>query len=351
MARLLVARAARDAATLDARDRVGGHFPWPHFKRIAVACLLTLLILLLPSFGFGGAGGNHASASGAIRDGGEAASEDDGSARTEDRDVKRDLDGKIEVTVTTNRSVYLLGEAIELTVQVKAREPLPGEVAVAIAVLANGEWPLRFDLPWVLPTVPDETRTATFAIEEPLRAIGQYRRGLLTLDTDVVVKDEAGPLSGAAPGNRVIVEIAENTERQRTIHPQEAAKQPKPRPQPESEKKPKDDTENQRRESEKKAPRPAPTDGPPPLGEIKANPFVVEPLFAGDQTSEREVLVYDRDKVDAEGERPPDPPVSETSRAYMRGQETEIIKVPLPVIERTIVRRYLDALRGGGTRR
>jgi hypothetical protein len=97
-------------------------------------------------------------------------------------------------------------------------------------------------------------------------------------------------------------------------------------------------------------PQPSPQaggeDAPAPPSPTPAQPFVVEPLFAGDEESERETRVYDRDPVTTEKPAPERP--KDAERAYERGAETDILKVRLGGREERVVRRYLEALRQKG---
>lgn len=316
----------------------------PAFMRAALAAALAVLIVLVPPLGegaFGAAEADERAAAGDVDAPGGA--DADGAASNEGA-----FAGRVEVTVTTDRTVYGLGEEITLRVHLRTLEPAPEGVALGMIARVDGEVMMSLPVDWTLPTEPGEELATELPIRDRLKEVGRYRRGLLAIDTFVLPREEREDMRGTAPGNRVVIQIAENTRRVRSRTPSPADRkkrkkqQRKPRkPEEKPPEKPKDD-EPQRKP--KPEPR-GPGAGPPPPGEINADPFVIEPLFSGDQTSKREVPTFERTKKDSDRPPPTTPPESRRTRAYEHTEEVEIEKSPLPGRERRIVRRYLEGLR------
>ncbi|MCB1282614.1 MAG: hypothetical protein KDB18_13915, partial [Salinibacterium sp.] len=255
--------------------------------------------------------------------------------------------------VKTDRDVYLIGEEIPMRVRLRTLEPLPEGVALEAIAVVDGETLLRLPLDWTLPTEAGSELSTEIPMKVGLEAAGLYRRGLLTFDVHVRPRESRPGLGGSAPANRWTIQISENAEKLKTPMPAPVNQKPKPKPKPERE----PDPERRPNEEEKKdpekpeIPRPGEQPGPPPPADISDVPFVIDPLFSGNETKEREIDVFDRDPVDAENPPPPQSRPRPKARSYEPLRLADIESLPLPARERGIVRRYLESITEPGVKR
>ena len=333
------------------RYRVRPNLRPPHLLRGALLLLLAWLLVVLPGLGRGVIGAPSNRPGGIEPVSGASTSEGDGERGDSGRGG-RTLGDVLRVGIVTDRRVYLLGEEINLGVQVDVLEPVPAGVALALDLQVNGEKFLQIPLELEMPAQPGDVATTTVPLKERLEKAELYKRGLLTFDPFVRPRDphdsnsDLDDLPGAAAGNRLTIQLSENVEKSKAARNQSADRKKIPkRPQPK-----KDKSSNQSKpkgKSPKKKPRPRPGPGPAPKrpGELDAKPYVMEPLISGDQTKERDARVYDRDIVD--GERPPPEPKERRRlpRGYQKRAEVELEKINLAPRERSLVRRYLDSIR------
>lgn len=315
----------------------------PAFLRNALCLLAALIVLFVPSFGNGVFGAEEGEGGSAERSG-----DGDTSVRDDLAESDAPLTGKVQLEVSTDRTLYGLGDEILLRVRLKTLEPNPEGVALALVARVDGEVMMPLPVDWVLPTAAGEELAVELPIRDRLKAIERYRRGLLAIDTFVAPRLADEVMRGAVPGNRVVIQIAENTNRVRSRTPSPADKKQKKKPQ----RQPKQpDEKTPQKPDEKKPdskPRPDPRGDQPggaPPEEIDSKPFVIEPLFSGDQTSKREVPKFDRREKDSDRPPPTTPPESRRHRGYELTEEVQIDKLVLPGREKRIVRRYLDGLR------
>ncbi len=344
----LLERATAQLPALEKAQRPHLEIPLIAFKRDMVALILTALILVVPSFAHGALG---------PEDEDQVASEDGedqallgakGTVAGESSVLG--FEGKVKIRVRSDQKLYFLGDEITLIVEVETLEPIPPDIRLGAVALVDGEanMPLPVGKDLVLPRAAGEKIELRMKIKERLKAIGRYRRGLLTIDPFLYAKTQAPGFDGPAPGNRVVLQIAENAEKLRAKTPSSVKKQQKKKPKPKNKPKKKDNEKKpQQKKKQQKKPRPAPGKNPAakPPGELKTKPFVVQPLFSNDQTKKRSVRVFDREKE--KGTPPPSEPMRANlkTRGYEKVQETQLQKMKLGNQERRQVRTYLNGIR------
>ncbi len=350
---LLLARAEAALAGLRGR-RPRPRFLLPALRRDLVFLLLTFLVLIAPALPSGWLGPR--TRPGVEKGSGERGQGAPGTTAEERArsagEAAYGLAGRLEVRAVSDRALYFLGEEIELILVFEAREPL-GDRAVEVVLLIDGEVEMALPLPddFALPGEAGATSEARFRLRERLKLVDRYRRGLLALDARVRPEDDEDP-DAAVAANRVLVQIAENSERVQARRPTPLAEDPK-KQKPKKDEKPEKDRDQDQKPNEnndpERRPKPVPSrgEGDLPPEDLPAKDYVVEPLFSGDETSKRKVNVYDRNLEDAAPERENpgrgDPP----RRRYERMVEAEMRKLGLGGRERRAVRRYLDALQPG----
>ncbi|MEE9392723.1 MAG: hypothetical protein V3W41_09480 [Planctomycetota bacterium] len=332
---------------LPTKRRPSRGFPWPPLRRIAVVVGLVLLILFVPAAN-SGRWGSTSNKSASVYEGpkddvvkgDEAAAGEEASAG--------DFAGKVTVRAETDARLYLLGQEINLSLELKTLEPLPEGRRLKAVLVIDGSKRLELPLDWTLPTETGQRLEARWALKARLEEIERYESGLMSIEAYVFAAVQREDLKGPAAANGLLIQISENQERLRSKMPRSAKKEKKPDTKPRR-KRPKKERPN-RPPQKKKKPRAAAAPGPgeKPPEKIESIEHVIEPLFAGDQKTKRKTRIFKRDLEDA----PPLPPEEKKKardRAYSKGVEAEFRRIKLGDRERGLVRRYLDGLRPGGT--
>ena len=313
----------------------------PPFRRLAGAVFLAWLVLWLPSASRGLFGSERPGA-----DPGAAAAED----TPEDSEAagagasKEGREGpRLSLASRTDRKLYLFGEEVQLDVTVATLRDLSRDLPVVLSIRVDdrevGSFPLDRPIGRRAGTLSRERHPLT----PLLRAAGLYEPGVHKLEVRARADTPPGerPITLDAPPSSF--RIAENVEKQRRST---AARRPKPPP-------PDKDSKSKRAgrspKKEKRRPKPSPKAGfgrsavPP---KAKEKPYVVEPLFAGNQTKKRKVRVFDREKT--AGEPPPSktPEAESPRRRYRKLDLQRWRRMPLRGRERRIVETYFRRLTG-----
>ncbi len=314
----------------------------PPMRRLAGALFLSWLLLWLPSAAGGlfgpdrpGVAPGAASTERALQEGG---------SRTDGTGVGKDGSGRLALDARTDRKLYLFGEEVQLDVTVVTQSELSGDLPLILSVRVDGRniGAIRLDR--------RVSRRAGARVQERhpltplLRAAGLYEPGVHSLEVHAHADTPPGDPSLDVDVPPSSFRIGENVEKQRR---QATARRPKPPP-------PAKDSKSKRAgrspKKQKRRPRPSPQKGAgrsAPAPKAKERPYVVEPLFAGNQTTKRKVRVFDRGKT--EGEPPPSKtPRSQSPRRRYRKLDLERWKrMPLGGKERRIVATYFRRLTGG----
>ena len=343
MAELVVARAARELVQVRLPHRAVVPLGAPAWKRSLLAAILALMILFIPSFGEGLFGsrtkGKDARAGGAAPVPGDR--EGDATARG------GALGLKLKFAADTDRMVYVLGEDIDYRLSLTAITPLPKDVPVVIMLEVDGRSVMELPLAWKLPEAVGETISATLPLKALLERAGIYKPGLLTVEATLRPRVQSAA-EGVVSSGPTTIQISENVRKERLAAP-ERTQEPKPSEEKRDEPRPEPKPDESSKPEPKKPERPERGGEDPPLPDAAAKPFVIEPLFAGDDTKERETRVYDRDRETADKPLPPTP--EEASRDYEKGAEKPVGKIRLGAREERLVRRYLSARKSDRTER
>ncbi|MFT7619437.1 MAG: hypothetical protein ACI97A_003091 [Planctomycetota bacterium] len=346
----LLERAEARLPSLATKKRPALRIPLFAFKRDVFAVILTVLVLMVPAFPKGLLGPKDKEQE-AITAGADEANSNVAGEKPAETEILQ-FEGKVKVRVHSDKKLYFMGDEITLIVEVETLEPLPEGVMIGAVALVDGEanMPLPMPTGQMLPRLAGEKTVIRMKIRDRLKAIDRYRRGLLAIDPFIYAKTQEPGFDGPAPGNRIVLQIAENAEKLRAKTPtavkkkKQEKKKPKPKPQPkkkDNEKKPKE----QKKPEKKPRQAPGKQPGAKPPEKIEAKPFVVEPLFSGNKTKKRKVRVFDREKE--KGATPPKAPTATgiKTRGYDEVEEAELKKLNLGNQERRLVRKYLDGIR------
>ncbi len=318
--------------------------PWvlPPLRRLGGALFLSWLVLWVPSASHGLFGPERSG----VEPGATAAT-----------DSPKDTEGagsgtsdaggqgpRLSLTSRTDRKLYLFGEEVQLDVTVSTLQELPRDLPLVVSVHIDGREIGSFPLDRGASRHSGAQSQERHPLTPLLRAAGLYQPGIHKLEVRALADTPPGekPITLDAPPSSF--RIAENVEKQRRPT---TASRPKPPPLPK-------DSKSKRAgrspKKEKRRPKPSPKKGAgksamPP--KAKEKPYVVEPLFAGNQTSKRKVRVFDRAKT--EGEPPPSrtPDARSSKRNYRKLDLQRWKRMPLRGRERRIVETYFRRLTGG----
>lgn len=353
---------AADAASraIAAHSRAGAPAtptrPWS----LALGCVIaTVLLLLAPRrTGDGDApGGGSGAGRGAATTPADAAGTA-GARKPGDRrkaGAAAPLDGIAQLTIATDRQLYLLGDEIKLTLRLETLAPAGEDLALETAVAATNGLPspdagfgigfraLPLDLGWKLAPEPGPPLEETVVLKSRLEGAGVYGRGLITLFAEAAATAD-GADRGRLRSNQVTIQIAENIERLRVARkvPTEAvggSKKPDP--------KPREREEPPKGRGGGGAPEPG---APADLPEFQRRAAAVKPLLSDAGMIEKEVEVFDRE-TGGPGAPPPAPPPADggPTRSFIRRAEEAMPRLRLPPRDRNLLRHYWDAVRKRGS--
>ena len=197
---LLFQRARSRLASLPRTLRPKIGLRLPSFGRAAITSFLAVLILFLPISARGlvpvapREGDRGEERSGEGKDAGDALSEESAADPAEAAQSPA-LDARVRLDLATDKSVYLIGEEIELHVQATALSP-GSEIALELELAIDAEAKIALHLDDPLPAEEGSALRQVYRLKGPLEEIGRYKRGLVTIDAHLHSPDLEGQATG-----------------------------------------------------------------------------------------------------------------------------------------------------------